>query len=258
MKREKGAEKKLLLDLLNQWSIRHDLAGDPYLNSIVRTIENEGSLALWSELDPEVHLPRPISNEGTPFIRAARIVAILRNALVFLPVALTWKAVSEATSAFSEFVRLNNAAPVNFLEFWQNGYGVLDSKWKIAAIAEIDFWIIILIIIMTLFATFSISYGQDRDLRAQEELDKERQVVVFEIKSFLLTPDISSPSAVDESLRSSLRNLNAAAQSIASAAAKLERSLMGQNKNIVENQEVSREFKSFQKKILKVMKQSEK
>lgn len=258
MKRNRGEEKKLLLELLNQWAVRHDLGGDPYLNSITRTIQNEGSLALWSDLDPEIHLPRPLSTDGKPYIRIARIVAIIRNSLVFVPVALTWKAVSEATSAFSEFVRLNNAAPVNFLEFWQNGYGILDSKWRIATVAEVDFWIIVAIILMTLFASLTITHGQDLDAKVQEELDKERQVVVFEIKSYLLTPDVSSPAAVDDSLRSSLRNLNAAAQSIASAATKLERSILGQNKSIVENEKLSREFKSFQKKIVKVMKKSEK
>lgn len=256
MKQVKGADGKPLLELLAQWSSRHDLQGDPYLNSITQAIAANNSLELYSTLDPQTHLPRPLSKVGRSFIRTARTVAITRNSLVFLPVAFTWKAVSESTRAFSEFLAINSAAPVNFLEFWQNGYGILDPKWRIATVAEIDFWIIIAIILMTLFASLAVSYGQDLDNRNQEELDKEREVVVFALKSYLYTPDVSSPAAMDESLRNSLRNLNAVTQSLSSAAFKLERSIMGQKRKVEESLEISKEFMTFQKRILKIVKDS--
>lgn len=256
MKQVKGADGKPLLELLAQWSSRHDLQGDPYLNSITQAIAANNSLELYSTLDPQTHLPRPLSKVGRSFIRTARTVAITRNSLVFLPVAFTWKAVSESTRAFSEFLAINSAAPVNFLEFWQNGYGILDPKWRIATVAEIDFWIIIAIILMTLFASLAVFYGQDLDNRNQEELDKEREVVVFALKSYLYTPDVSSPAAMDESLRNSLRNLNAVTQSLSSAAFKLERSIMGQKRKVEENLEISKEFMTFQKRILKIVKDS--
>ena len=256
MKQIKGADGKPLLELLAQWSSRHDLQGDPYLNSITQAIAANNSLELYSTLDPQTHLPRPLSKVGRSFIRTARTVAITRNSLVFLPVAFTWKAVSESTRAFSEFLAINSPAPVNFLEFWQNGYGILDPKWRIATVAEIDFWIIIAIILMTLFASLAVFYGQDLDNRNQEELDKEREVIVFALKSYLYTPDVSSPAAMDESLRNSLRNLNAVTQSLSSAAFKLERSIMGQKRKVEENLEISKEFMTFQKRILKIVKDS--
>lgn len=256
MKQIKGADGKPLLELLAQWSSRHDLQGDPYLNSITQAIAANNSLELYSTLDPQTHLPRPLSKVGRSFIRTARTVAITRNSLVFLPVAFTWKAVSESTRAFSEFLAINSAAPVNFLEFWQNGYGILDPKWRIATVAEIDFWIIIAIILMTLFASLAVSYGQDLDNRNQEELDKEREAIVFALKSYLYTPDVSSPAAMDESLRNSLRNLNAVTQSLSSAAFKLERSIMGQKRKVEESLEISKEFMTFQKRILKIVKDS--
>lgn len=256
MKQVKGADGKPLLELLAQWSSRHDLQGDPYLNSITQAIAANNSLELYSTLDPQTHLPRPLSKVGRSFIRTARTVAITRNSLVFLPVAFTWKAVSESTRAFSEFLAINSAAPVNFLEFWQNGYGILDPKWRIATVAEIDFWIIIAIILMTLFASLAVSYGQDLDNRNQEELDKEREAIVFALKSYLYTPDVSSPAAMDESLRNSLRNLNAVTQSLSSAAFKLERSIMGQKRKVEESLEISKEFMTFQKRILKIVKDS--
>ena len=248
------AEKKLLLDLLDQWSLRHSLDGDPYLNSIRKTVANDAPLDVWTELDPESHLPRPMSEEGDLFIRSARYLAIFRNVLVFVPVALTWKAVSEATTAFAEFIGAQSAAPVNFLEFWQNGYGILNDKWRIGTVAEIDFYLIVLIIIATLLSTILLNYGRARDARIQKLFDQEREVVIFEIKSYLFSSTGTSKEAVDNSLRKSLSNLNAAAQAISNAAQRLEKSMINQTKLIAENQKVAKEVKTFQSRILKVLK----
>ena len=251
------SEKGLLLELLNQWSLKHNLAEDPYLNSMIRTIKSDGPLDVWSKLDPEIYLPRPLSKVGAPFIRASRYLAIIRNVTVFVPVALTWKAVSEATRAFSQFVDSQNVAPVNFLEFWQNGYGVLDEKWRISTIAELDFLIIIFIIIATLLSTILLNFGRTRDAAVQKLNDQEREVVIFEIKSFLYLPDVGSKEAIDDSLRAAIRNLSHAAQSISDAAAKLEKSMAKQSKSIAESQVVAREVKSFQSKILRILKKNE-
>ena len=256
MARNAETDKTLLLDLLNQWSLRHDLGFDPYLNSIIKTVENDLPLDVWNSLDPEKYLPRPASEVGNSFIRTSRILAILRNVLVFVPVALTWKAVSEATTAFSTFVSEQSVAPVNFLEFWQNGYGVLSDFWKIGNVAQIDFLLIVFIIIATLISTILLNYGRNLDSKTQKVYDQEREVVIFEIKSFLHSPSIESKGAIDETLRAVLRNLTAAAQSISIAAEKLEKSMVRQAKSIVESQEVAREVKTFQKKILGVLKRN--
>ena len=256
MARKDQSDKTLLLELLNQWSLRHKLGFDPYLNSIIKTIENDLPLDVWSTLDPEKYLPRPTSEVGSGFIRSSRYLAIIRNIFVFVPVALTWKAVSEATTAFSKFVSEQSVAPVNFLEFWQNGYGVLGDFWKIGNVAHIDFLLIVFIILATLLSTIFLNYGRSRDAKVQKVYDQEREVVIFEIKSYLYSPSIESKSAVDDSLRSALRNLTAAAQSISAAAEKLEKSMVKQAKNILESETVAREVKGFQKKILNVLKKN--
>lgn len=256
MARKEQSDKTLLLELLNQWSLRHKLGFDPYLNSIIKTVENNLPLDMWTSLDPEKYLPRPISEVGSGYIKASRYLAIARNIFVFIPVALTWKAVSEATTAFSQFVSEQSVAPVNFLEFWQNGYGVLGDFWKIGNVAEIDFLLIVFIILATLFSTILLNYGRGRDAKVQKVYDQEREVVIFEIKSYLYSPSIESKGAIDETLRTALRNLTAAAQSISTAAEKLEKSMVKQAKSILESESVTREVKSFQKSILKVLKRN--
>ena len=248
------SEKALLIDLLRQWSRKHNLGGDPYLNSIIKTVENDLPLDVWNELDAEEHLPRPQSQVGTTFIRTARYLAIVRNVLVFVPVAITWKAVSEATQAFARFVGAQNLAPVNFLEFWQNGYGELSNFWKIGNVAEIDFYLIVMIILSTLLSTILLNIGRERDAKVQKDFDQEREIVIFEIKSYLHTPSVTSKEAIDKSLRAAIRNLIAAANSISSAADKLEKSMLKQSKSLAESQQVAKEVKNFQGKILKAIK----
>ena len=250
-------DKSLLLDLLRQWSRKHNLGGDPYLNSIIKTVENNLPLRIWTELDAEEHLPRPQSEVGAPYIKTARYLAIFRNVLVFVPVAITWKAVSEATQAFARFVSSQNMAPVNFLEFWQNGYGELSNFWKIGNVAELDFILIILIILSTLISTILLNYGRERDAKVQVVYDQEREVVIFEIKSFLHAPITSTPEAIDKTLRTALQNLTASAHSISVAADKLEKSLVKQSKTLQESQQIAREAKGFQSRIIKAIKRTE-
>ena len=256
MARNKESDKALLLELLDKWSLRHNLKNDPYLNSIMKSIEKNLPLDVWNSLDPEKYLPRPTSEVGRGVIQSARYLAIARNIFVFVPVALTWKAVSEATTAFSKFVSEQSVAPVNFLEFWQNGYGVLGDFWKIGNVAQIDFLLVVGIILATLVSTLLMNYGRSRDSKVQKVYDQEREVVIFEIKSYLYSPSIESKGAIDETLRSALRNLTSAAQSISTAAEKLEKSLTKQVNTIRENETVTREVKSFQKLILKAIKRN--
>jgi hypothetical protein len=81
-------------------------------------------------------------------------MSVLRNSLVFLPVALTWFAISKATSAFALYTSDNSLSVVNFLDFWENGYGVLASRWALSNVATLDFEIILLIIALTIAITF--------------------------------------------------------------------------------------------------------
>lgn len=249
--------KTLLLELLSQWSIKHNLSEDPYLNAMKKTIENGLPLGVLNELDVEKHLPRPKSLKGSKLIKTAKNLAILRNILVFVPVAITWKAISEATKAFARFVSSQNVAPVNFLEFWQNGYGELYSFWKIGNVADVDYLLILTIITSTLLSTLLLNLGKNLDYKTQLLYDQEREIVIFEIKNVLFSPSTTTPEAIDKTLKKSLQDLSAAANAISVAASKLEKSMLKQNKDLEENQKIAREVKSFQSKIIKAIKSSD-
>jgi hypothetical protein len=114
-----------------------------------------------------------------------RIITVIRNVLVFAPVALTWAAVGQATTGFSRYIEENGADVVNFLDFWQNGYGILDDKWKIGEVARLDFLMIMVVILLTLYVS-QAGHSAER-LRDTEEaaIDRERLALALEIHSQL-------------------------------------------------------------------------
>lgn len=258
MKRnDRNAEKNLLISRLSQWALKHSLLEDPYLVSVTRAIEKNDSLDFWATLDPGTRLPRPLSKVGEQLITWARYIAITRNVLVFVPVAVTWKAIAEATSAFSEFINSNTATPVNFLEFWQNGYGLLDPIYRIGTVAEIDFWIIILVIATTITSTSLLNIGRAKDAKQQIQLDAERELISFEIHKYLSVPDKVSKGFTEQTLNLAIRNLSSATESIAAAAKRFEKVVDRANAENQESRAVAKEARNFQKSILKVIKKNQ-
>lgn len=258
MKRNnRNAEKNLLISRLNQWAVKHSLLEDPYLVSVSRAIEKNDSLDFWATLDPGTRLPRPLSKAGEQLITWSRYIAIFRNVLVFVPVAVTWKAIAEATSAFSEFINSNTATPVNFLEFWQNGYGLLDPIYRIGTVAEIDFWIIILVIGTTIISTSLLNIGRAKDAKEQVHLDAERELISFEIHKYLSVPNKVSKGFTEQTLNLAIRNLSSATESIADAAKRFEKVVDRAGAQNQESQAVSKEARNFQKSILKAIKKNQ-
>jgi hypothetical protein len=254
----RDSEKNLLISRLHQWALKHSLLDDPYLVSVSRAIEKNDSLDFWSTIDPSKRLPRPTSQVGKNLILWARYLAIFRNILVFVPVAITWKAIAEATSAFSEFINNNSAAPVNFLEFWQNGYGLLDPIYRIGTVAEIDFWIIMLVIATTLISTTLQNMGRARDSKEQVVLDSERELISFEIHKFLSVPNKPSKGYTDQQLNLAMRNLARVTESIAGAAKRFDVVVDRATAQNQQSMAISKEAKEFQKSILKAIKRENK
>jgi len=111
---------------------------------------------------------------------------------------------------------------VNFLEFWQNGYGFLDAKWRIGTVAELDFWIIIGIVALTLLSTLLLNYGRNIQAKEQTVLNRERQVIALELKSYFAAPRKVSNKDIDANLSRALRNLTSATEAISIAALNLQ------------------------------------
>jgi hypothetical protein len=134
------------LEQLNQWARKYNFSNDSYVSALAQALENRSNLPFWSTMSANDFLPKSI-------IPAARnqfvyYLTLLRNLLIFAPVAITWLAIGQASQAFAVYTESNNANVVNFLQFWQNGYGVLAEEWTLSRVAILDASILLFIMVL--------------------------------------------------------------------------------------------------------------
>lgn len=209
------SEKNLILnEILLRWARTHDAENDPYVNGLSAALIENKNLAMWSTIDPLIMLPEPKTEIHSYLFKIFRRINIIRNALVFAPVALTWLAVGKATSAFQEFVEKNTSATVNFLEFWQNGYDVLGSEWRISRVATLDFLIVLLVIALTIVSNFLGEVASERDATEALKLRQERMELGLAIKEFLFTKQTISRLTLNQGVAMAIENLVTATENL--------------------------------------------
>jgi cytochrome b len=132
---------------------------------------------------------------------------VIRNVAVFVPVALTWSAVSHATAGFAKFVNENPNAVANFLEFWQNGYGYLSSEWTIGTVANLDFLIILVVIVLTLYISLATNKDKQRRSIRSESFNLERLALALEVRDFLHDKRRVTNVTMNQSMATAIQNL---------------------------------------------------
>ena len=136
--RKKTTAPAELIAEIKAWAQTNHCEDDALVLTLIADLESGQDLDAWASLASFEILPPIEYRAGDKQLRLTNLIAISRNILVFVPVALTWIAVSKATTAFEQYTTVNPNAVVNFLEFWQNGYGILSKDWTIGHIALLD------------------------------------------------------------------------------------------------------------------------
>jgi hypothetical protein len=196
-----------LADQVDLWARKYQVSRDPYVTGLSTSLREKKGLQIWASMNPVEYLPHPETIEGIAVAKWARLLTLIRNVLVFAPVALTWAAVGQATTAFSVYVKENGADVVNFLDFWQNGYGVLGSEWKIANVARLDFFIILIVIVLTLIASVFGRRATDEQAAYEEQIERERIGLAVEINSFLFDKQKATNVTMNASLAGAIAKL---------------------------------------------------
>jgi len=238
---KKVAPHLILSNSLQSWAQQHDLLGDPYVAGLGNAVARRKNLPMWASLNPLDYLPHAPANVSNGIKRIVLYVTVVRNALVFLPVALTWYAISKATSAFAIYTADNTLAVVNFLDFWENGYGVLAEEWSLSHIATLDFQIIMVIIAMTIAITLMDKRVRDSQEAAIAELDEERMRLALEISAYLFDHQRVSQVSMNQSLAKALRDLLNSTESLDKSSKELGKTV----KAIPTNRELLSEIKSI-------------
>lgn len=206
-----------------RWISKHNLQNDPYLTGLLQAIVDKKDLHIWAELDPTEYLPHPETSVANAPARLVRIFTVIRNVLVFAPVALTWAAVSAATSGFSQYIAANGADVVNFLDFWQNGYEILGSEWRIGNVARLDFLIVLIVIILTLYISQAGHKVELMRNAAEDEIDRERLALAIEIHGALYDKRKITTVTMNASLAGAISRLVSAAHSLDGSAREVEK-----------------------------------
>lgn len=220
-----------LSESVEEWAELRDVGDDPYLQSLLGALESERDLDVLEKLDPLEYLPKPSAPQGDRRLIFSNFLTVIRNVLVFVPVAITWKAVAEATDAFGRFTEENSSTTVNFLQFWQNGYDYLDPFWGIANIAQIDFIVILAIIALTLFIGYLVNSAQQVKFMNAQAIDQERAILSLDIRRVLHPYRVIDPNQMSSETGRAIQDLSRVAQDIAEIASTLRAASMEMTDN---------------------------
>jgi hypothetical protein len=196
-----------LIAEIKTWAQSNHCEDDALVTSLIEDLESGQDLDAWASLASFEILPPVEYRAGDKQQRLTNLIAISRNILVFVPVALTWIAVSKATTAFEQYTTANPNAVVNFLEFWQNGYGILSKDWTIGHIALLDGGIIGVVIALSM----AVSVLEIRHKQAMRNivpvLNNQRLALGVKIFKYLHTQKSATPQVVNANVAASIRNL---------------------------------------------------
>lgn len=222
------------LTQLQGWATKWECQQDPYVLGLTQAIAQRDDLTMWASLSPQEHLPHPTSKSKLGGLSpVGRILTLVRNVLVFVPVAITWYAIGKATEAYGEFTRDNDDTPLNFLQFWQSGEyppggkQYLSEFWQIGDVARFDALLIALIVILTLVVGAIGAQSERSEAKFEREVESERLELSFVLANALHGRRSASPESIGESLAEALNDLTQAARDVNDVAARLERATVG-------------------------------
>ena len=238
-KRKSSTSSAPLINLLKSWSIQHKFQDDPYVSGLLDALETEENLEVWASLDPLDYLPTPSDKSNDLFQRINLGLTIVRNALVFLPVALTWFAISKASAAFSVYTANNTLTVSNFLDFWENGYGVLSKSWSLSHVATLDFQIILVIILLTISISVIERVLRIRSAKSNLEIDEAKFQLAIQIKSYLFDHERITDVTMNQSLGRAVKQLQDSTKSLNMTS----RELLKLVKSLPSDREILREIK---------------
>lgn len=245
-KREKKREKLAkgfadpeLAARLREYGENYGLEEDPYLEGLSNAIEEGKNLSVWASNDVMTLMPHPdVESIEGPIYSA---MVLVRNVLVFVPVALTWLAVGKATTAFSAYTAQSAATSiVNFLQFWQNGYGLLSKTWTLSHVAQLDFYVIGTVIVLTFVTPFMNRSAVKKASRFEQDALRERLALVIEVESFLFDKRRLTPLTIDSALAQSFERVVDATHNLMVASKRIEAGLKALPRMIEELRESQR------------------
>ena len=229
------------------WAKKYNFAEDAFITRLIPAIEKGSELDYWAQYDATDFMPIPEIESGARENSISERLISFRNIMVFVPVAFTWAGIGQATTAFSNYSALNPNKIVNFFDFWENGYGVLNKFWTLSNIARIDF----LLLTMVIMASIAIAYLQRsaKELRGTEKsrIDQERLSIALDINEYLFKFRTITPVVLNQTISTAIRDLRSSTNSMAKLSKSSEKSAAELAKGSVIRQQLASISKLLEK-----------
>jgi hypothetical protein len=214
-----------VLALLNNWSSTYKVSQDSYVSGLAQALESRSNLPFWSTMSAAEFLPRvAVKAANTQLIY---YLTLIRNLLIFAPVAITWLAIGQASQAFAVYTEQNRGSVANFLEFWQDGYGVLAKEWTLTRVAALDAFILLFIILLIVISSSLEQQSKRHRVELARSADDDRMRVAIAVDSYLFEKRSVSNVTLNQGLSRALQNLKNTSSSLNRTAKLVEKAEKG-------------------------------
>ena len=250
-KKSRSNRPEAVLSALESWIYKFGITDNNLLTKLVEDLEAQKNLKIWADMDPNDYLPVPESKSLVKKLQTANTVTGIRNVLVFSPVALTWAAISVVTSAFSKYESANPNSIVNFLEFWQQGFGYLNDFWRLSNVAIFDATLVLIVIFLTFFINFSIKQNLDYEIKANSEMQSSRALLILQLNEYFYEYKYPTTNQINKNLFNSTKSLDRTLKSINKIVIRLEKDIQkypSSTKLVTELKSLAQEVKKIPKK----------
>ena len=208
-------------DSLSRWITQSKPSNKAILERLEQDIRSDNQMDRWAAfaLEDLIRPPYAVASE-TRASRWARNLELFRNALLFLPVMLTWFAIDYASAAYNTYISGEEAAQgqeLSFLQIWLDEEKLKNILWfkpTLQTIAKYDAFLILTLVILTLIVHVLDQKAEKISRETDLSNDLELRNVMVDVGLFLHGFRQITPSQLKSGLSEAVNSLARATESI--------------------------------------------
>ena len=187
---------------IGDWLNKSDQVASHELTSLISDLNSGSNLESWAAVNFDRILPLRI-----PKAAMAAWFDIIRNALVLMPLAVTWIAIWSASRGYSDWYPRNPSS--NFLVYWEDN---LSGIFKLSYVAIFDGVILLVIFGMTIFSDLI-----NKNSKLKEELERMHEGLIVSLERGLSSYRYLSLPELNQYASRTVQDVSTAAQQVASS-----------------------------------------
>ena len=186
-----------LANQIGDWLGKSNQKASAELTSLLSDLNSGSNLESWAAVNFDRILPLRI-----PKAEIAAWFDIVRNALVLVPLAITWIAIWSASRGYSDWFPNNPSS--NFLVYWENN---LTGIFKLSNVAIFDGVVLLIIFGMTISSDWI-----NKNSKLKEELERLHEGLIVSLERGLSSYRYLSLPELNQYASRTVQDVSAAAQ----------------------------------------------